>query len=87
MKLVITGSYEEFLDYCREQGLNPHSRPKTVVFVDDYNDFFGFSGAELVCYGEYQKNPIYQNEELWKFMLTYGKAKGWKMDENLLDRL
>lgn len=79
MKLVVTGTYVQFLDYCRETGLNPHSRPKTVKYVQSYEDFFGLDNGEVVFYGEYHDNPIYQNAELWEFFMEYAKSKSWEI--------
>jgi hypothetical protein len=83
VKLVVAGDYVQFLDYCREHGLNPHSRPRTVKFVQSYGDFFGVDNAELVCYGIWEQNPVYQNPELWSFLIEYSRAKHWKMPEGL----
>lgn len=76
MKLVVAGSYEEFCEYCRQNGLNPHSRPCTVKYVGKYEDFL-LDNAELVCYGNYEKNPIYSNRETWEFLIEYGKSRKW----------
>lgn len=78
MKLVVAGSYEEFCEYCREHALNPHSRPRVVKYVKSYEDFVGVDTAELVCYGAYEKNPIYSNNETWLFLIEYGKSRKWK---------
>ena len=77
MKLVVAGSYEEFCDYCREQGLNPQSRPRVVRYVKSYEDFAGVDNAELVCYGSYEKNPVYTDKEVWGFLMEYGKSRKW----------
>jgi len=80
MILVIAGSYVEFLDYCRESGLDPNSRPRTVKYIHAYSDFFGMEGvAEVVKYGDYYENPICKNPDLWNFLVEYGKVKKWKI--------
>jgi len=77
MKLVVAGSYEEFCDYCREQGLNPHSRPRVVRYVKSYEDFVGVEQAELIFGSGFEKNPVYENEETWSFLMEYGKSRKW----------
>jgi hypothetical protein len=76
MILVVAGAYEDFLDYCREKGLNPHSRPTAVRYVQSYNDFL-VDAAELVLYNGFEKNPVYENEETWSFLMEYGKSRKW----------
>jgi hypothetical protein len=76
MKLVVAGDYAEFCDYCRENGLNPSSRPRTVKYIGRYEDFL-VDEAELICYGSYEKNPVWQNQETRDFMIEYGKSRNW----------
>jgi hypothetical protein len=83
MILVITDTYQSFLDFCRERGLNPHSRPRVVMFVNSYEQFFGVDKAELVLYANWRENPVHQNPEIWEFLIQYGQTHDWKMPEEL----
>ena len=83
MKLVVAANQEEFYSYCRENALNPNSRPRTVRYLQGYNDFFGVEAGELILYGNWRESEIYKDQELWNFMINFGEAGRWDIPSEL----
>jgi Cdc6-like AAA superfamily ATPase len=50
-KLVLAGSYEEFLKYCRENNVNPRKRRPEAYFIYDEQMMCGRMNFEVIRYG------------------------------------
>ena len=64
MKLVVTGNRNQFLDYCRENKLNPHD-PLEAVHIRNRIDMLGYRNVDIVFYGTYYETkefPEIQDE-------------------------
>jgi hypothetical protein len=79
LKLVVAGTYEEFLDWCRDNNTSPGRETR---YVSKYEDFVGWDKpAELVLTANYDDNPVYENGEIWKFLLQYADDRKWTIIE------
>lgn len=56
--LVVAKDRNEFLGYCLIWGLNPRN-PSQVMFVNDLDKIRGIRGAEVVYYGLWHQNDIW----------------------------
>ncbi len=62
-KFVVCGTYEEFLQYELEYTANPNNPPTDLVFVMNYQTLKMFHpvDSELVLFGNFDENPVFQD--------------------------
>ncbi len=58
LKIVIAGTYAQFLNYCHEQELNPKDH-NVVRYVSDPYHIRGLRNCEVIYTGNYMRNPVY----------------------------
>jgi hypothetical protein len=60
MKIVISGTYAQYLNYLRETG----ETPQTAKFVNNTEQLRGLENADVVRYGTWWINPVAHEDEI-----------------------
>lgn len=60
IRLVICGSYKEFLQYLRENGLNRNQ----ALYITYEDQLRGWKDYEIVRYGKWEKSPVANSDTL-----------------------
>lgn len=60
MKLIIAGTYNQYMSYLQET----KQIPKEAKYCCRLEHIFGYHNVEVVRYGEWWLNPLYNNDHL-----------------------
>lgn len=73
-KLILAGNYQEFLNYCRENNVNPHDRKSGVYFISNEQMICGRMNFEVIRYGTWYEtdynlqNAVKMREQIQKII-------------------
>ena len=61
IKLILAGNYRQFLDWCKEEGVDPRTR--SIRYIHDVHSILGMRDYEVIRYGTYYERKDFNDIE------------------------